>query len=86
MARPAPVPLQSHYLEADGARIHYVDEGAGDHTLLMHHGAPTWSFLYRALIAALAPSARCIALDLPGFGLSTASGSYGCEAYLDGLG
>ena len=38
-----------HYLEQDGLRMHYVDEGAGDPVLLLH-GEPTWAFLYRKLI------------------------------------
>lgn len=54
-----------------GERIHYVDEGTGQ-LLLMFHGNPTWSFIYRKLIACLRSSFRCIAMDYPGFGLSEA--------------
>lgn len=54
-----------------GERIHYIDEGEGD-VLLMLHGNPSWSFVYRKLIPLLRPSFRCIALDCPGFGLSEA--------------
>jgi len=50
-------------------RLHYVDEGAGE-PILFVHGTPTWSFDWRHLIAALAPSHRCVAPDLIGFGHS----------------
>jgi haloalkane dehalogenase len=56
--------------------VHYVDEGTGP-VLLMVHGNPTWSFLFRHLILRLRDRFRCIALDLPGFGLSTAPAGYG---------
>ena len=58
-----------HYLDQDGLRMHYVDEGAGDPILLLH-GEPTWSFLYRKLIRPLAAAGRCIAPDYFGFGRS----------------
>jgi haloalkane dehalogenase len=54
----------------DGTRIHFVDHGEGPVVLLMH-GNPTWSFLWREVIAALSPmGVRCIAPDLWGLGLS----------------
>lgn len=62
-------PFESHFSAVCGARIHYVDEGEGP-ALFMIHGNPTWSFLYRHVIHALRPHYRCIAIDLPGFGLS----------------
>ncbi|MDQ3955780.1 MAG: alpha/beta fold hydrolase [Actinomycetota bacterium] len=68
-------PFQSHYSEVLGSRVHYIDEGSGP-TLLFLHGNPTWSFLYRNVVLGLRDSFRCIALDYPGFGLSTASPSY----------
>ena len=49
--------------------MHYVDHGTGEPILLLH-GEPTWSFLYRKLIPLLAPRARCIAPDYFGFGRS----------------
>ena len=61
--------FQPHYQEVDGLRLHYVDEGSGDPVLLVH-GEPTWSYLYRKIIPALAGRARVIAPDLPGFGRS----------------
>src|SRR4051794_18099483 len=54
--------------------LHYVDEGDGP-PLLMLHGNPTWSFTWRDVIAGLRDRYRCIAPDLPGFGLSQAPGS-----------
>jgi haloalkane dehalogenase len=69
------LPFESRYLELDGHLIHYLDEGTGP-TLLMLHGNPTWSFLYRHMIAGLRDRFRCVALDLPGFGLSRAAEGY----------
>ena len=68
-------PFESHTVEIDGSVVHYVDEGEGV-PLLMLHGNPTWSFLYRKLISGLSGTFRCIALDYPGFGLSTAPAGY----------
>lgn len=68
-------PFASRYAEIDGSRVHYVDEGAGPPLLLLH-GNPTWSFLYRDVITGLSDRFRCIAPDLPGFGLSRAPTSY----------
>lgn len=68
-------PVASHWLDLDGHSLHYVDQGSGP-VLLMAHGNPTWSFLYRRMIALLSDRFRCVALDLPGFGLSTAAPGY----------
>jgi haloalkane dehalogenase len=68
-------PFDNHYLQIDGHTVHYVDEGSGP-VLLLLHGNPTWSFLYRRIIAELSAQFRCIALDYPGFGLSTAGPGY----------
>jgi haloalkane dehalogenase len=62
-------PFEPRYLEQDGLRMHYVDEGSGDPVLLLH-GEPTWAFLYRKLIPALAGVARALAPDYFGFGRS----------------
>lgn len=62
-------PFASHFLEVEGGRMHYLDEGEGE-PLLMVHGQPTWSFMYRHLIRGLSPNYRCIAPDHIGFGLS----------------
>jgi haloalkane dehalogenase len=69
-------PFDSHYADVDGARVHYVDEGSGPPLLLLH-GNPTWSFLYRDIIMGLRERYRCIAPDHPGFGLSRAAPGYG---------
>jgi haloalkane dehalogenase len=61
--------FEPHYLEQDGLRMHYVDEGAGEPVLLLH-GEPTWAFLYRTMIPVLAASARALAPDYFGFGRS----------------
>jgi len=73
--KPGQFPFASHFADLAGARLHYVDEGRGP-VLFMVHGNPTWSFLYRKLIAGLAGRFRCIAVDLPGFGLSVAPPGY----------
>ena len=68
-------PFESRFIEIDGHRVHYVDEGAGP-TLLFLHGNPTWSFLWRDVIVALRDDFRCVAMDYPGFGLSEAKPGY----------
>ncbi|WP_081706590.1 alpha/beta fold hydrolase [Nocardia sp. CNY236] len=68
-------PFADHYLDLDEALVHYIDEGDGP-PLLMLHGNPTWSFLYRNLVLGLRDRFRCIALDYPGFGLSSAAPGY----------
>ncbi len=62
-------PYQPRYLEIEGLRMAYVESGAGD-PILMLHGEPTWSFLYRRMIPPLAAAGRVIAPDLIGFGRS----------------
>jgi haloalkane dehalogenase len=61
--------FEPHYVELDGLRMHYVDEGEGA-TVLLLHGEPTWSFLYRKAIPQLTPAARAVAPDWFGFGRS----------------
>ena len=65
-------PFEDHWLDG----LHYVDEGDGP-PLLMLHGNPTWSFTWREVIRGLRDRYRCIAPDLPGFGLSSAPAGYG---------
>lgn len=69
-------PFQSRFLRVSGATLHYIDEGAGQ-ALFMVHGNPTWSFVYRHLIQALRADFRCIAIDLPGFGMSEPPEGFG---------
>ena len=61
--------FEPHYLEQDGLRMHYADEGDGDPVLLLH-GEPTWAYLYRKMIPTLAGKARAVAPDYLGFGRS----------------
>jgi haloalkane dehalogenase len=62
--------FEPKYLDQDGLRMHYVDAGSGAPVLLLH-GEPTWSFLYRKLIPPLAAAGlRCVAPDYYGFGRS----------------
>ncbi len=67
-------PFKDNFEEIDGVRLHYVDEGSGP-PILMVHGQPTWSYLYRKMIPPLvAAGYRCVAPDLMGFGLSDKPG------------
>jgi haloalkane dehalogenase len=61
--------FEPHYVEQDGLRMHYLDEGSGPAVLLLH-GEPTWSYLYRTVFPELVPAARAIAPDYFGFGRS----------------
>jgi haloalkane dehalogenase len=61
--------FEPHYVDQDGLRMHFVDEGEGDPVLLLH-GEPTWAFLYRKMIPRLAGLARVVAPDYFGFGRS----------------
>lgn len=62
-------PFESKYLQLDCGRMHYIDEGEGP-VIVMVHGTPAWSFIYRNLIKLLRPHYRCVAMDMLGFGLS----------------
>ena len=61
--------FEPHYVDQDGLRMHYVDEGEAAPVLLLH-GEPTWAYLYRKVIPQLTPVARAIAPDYFGFGRS----------------
>jgi haloalkane dehalogenase len=64
-------PFESRWLDVDGQRMHYIDEGPRDApVLLMLHGNPTWSFYYRNLVLRLRDRYRCIVPDYIGCGLS----------------
>ena len=62
-------PYESRFVEVKGSRLHYVEAGTGDPIVLLH-GNPTSSYLWRNVIPHLAPLGRCIAPDLIGFGKS----------------
>jgi haloalkane dehalogenase len=65
----AAFPYKPNYIEILGAKMHFVDEGAGEPILFLH-GNPTSSYLWRNIIPHLASLGRCIALDLIGMGKS----------------
>lgn len=63
-------PFSPNYFDWSGIRLHYVDEGEG-YPVILFHGEPTWSFLYRRMIPVLVSAGyRAIAPDYPGFGKS----------------
>ena len=77
-----------HYVDIDGLRMHYVDEGPAEaNPVLLLHGEPSWSYLYRKMIPVLADVGhRVIAPDLIGFGKSdkpTAVGDYSYASHVD---
>ena len=85
--------IARRYITVDNIKLHYLEEGKGEVVLLLH-GFPTSSYLYRNIIPTIAKTHRVIALDLPGFGKSdkplTASYSMNfyvkvLSAFLEGL-
>lgn len=60
---------EPRYMDINGARLHYVDEGQGE-VILCLHGEPTWSYLYRHMIGPLSGKHRVLAPDWFGFGRS----------------
>jgi haloalkane dehalogenase len=69
-------PFEDYWLPYREGYIHYIDEGQGP-TVLLLHGNPTWSYLYRNVIKELRSDCRLLALDYPGFGMSKAPSQYG---------
>ena len=83
-------PFAPHYVDVGGLRMHYVDEGPADAPpVLMLHGEPTWSYLYRHMIPVCAAAGhRVIAPDLIGFGKSdkpTRIDDYSYQSHMDWL-
>ncbi len=76
-------PFESRFVSVDGQRMHYVDEGQGE-PILMLHGNPTWSYLYRHFIRELRSDYRCLALDHLGYGYSEkpVHGDYSMRAHI----
>ena len=71
-------PFEDRWMILDGHRVHYVDEGPRDATVLLFvHPGAGWSFTYRYHIQQLKNEFRCVAPDLPGYGLSEAADGYG---------
>ena len=63
-------PYSARYNHAAGFGMHYIDEGSGPETLLLLHGEPTWSYLFRQQIRIWSEHCRVIAVDHMGFGKS----------------
>ena len=86
-------PFEPHYVDVpsgDGTtlRMHYVDEGPpGAEPVLLLHGEPSWSYLYRKMIPVLVDAGlRAVAIDLVGFGRSDKPASrddYTYQAHID---
>ena len=82
-ARPAWVdsdvyPFKDNWIIIKGHRIHYVDEGPRNMPVLLFvHPGAGWSFTYRYQVRELRREFRCVAPDLPGYGLSEAADGYG---------
>ncbi len=79
-------PFESRWFDSPVGPVHYIDEGppggvgpdgAPADPILLLHGNPTWSFLYRGIVIRLRKRFRCIAVDYPGFGLSVHPDDYG---------
>lgn len=80
-------PFSPHYVdipfEGTALRMHYIDEGGGSgETVLLLHGQPSWSFLYRHVVAGLVDAGhRVVAPDLIGFGKSDKPSEIGDYTY-----
>lgn len=86
--RLAHYPFEPNYVDVNGIRMHYVDEGPKDgRVILMLHGEPSWSYLYRYMIPVCAAAGhRVIAPDLVGFGKSDKPASlddYSYQSHMD---
>ncbi|MFC1922543.1 haloalkane dehalogenase [Chloroflexota bacterium] len=80
-------PFKPHYVEINGMRVHYLDEGQGE-IILCLHGEPTWSFLYRKMIPPLSKHHRVMTMDFVGFGRSDKypeMGDYSFQMHRDTL-
>lgn len=66
-------PFDENWLDLDGLRLHYLDEGSGEGVVAVH-GNPTWSFYYRDLVGSLRNRYRVIVPDHMGCGLSDKPG------------
>ena len=79
----ADYPFAANYMDIDGMRMHYIDEGKGnDKTIFLLHGQPSWSYLYRHMVPLLVDAGyRVIAPDLIGFGKSDKPASSEAHSY-----
>jgi cis-3-alkyl-4-acyloxetan-2-one decarboxylase len=80
-------PFKSNFIKVKSYNYHYIDEGDGEETLLMVHGNPSWSFMYRNLISEFSKKYRVIAPDHLGCGLSDKPQDfpYRLETHIDNL-
>ena len=83
-------PFAPNYQDVGGLRMHYVEENKdGRETVLLLHGEPSWSYLYRKMIPGIAAAGhRVIAPDLIGFGRSdkpTEPEAYTYQSHMDWL-
>jgi pimeloyl-ACP methyl ester carboxylesterase len=81
-------PFQAHFCTASGFRQHYIDEGPpGAETVILLHGEPTWGYLYRNMIPALARRYRVVVPDHMGFGKSEtpADRDYTLQTHVENL-
>jgi len=69
-------PFESKWFESSVGRVHYIDEGEGQ-PIVLCHGQPMWSFLYRHIVIGLRDRFRCVVIDYPGYGLSVRPDGYG---------
>jgi haloalkane dehalogenase len=75
-------PFAPHYFEWDGLRMHYLDEGRSEiEPILVLHGEPDWSYLYRRMVPILARRFRVVAPDYLGFGRSDKPTDIGWYSY-----
>lgn len=76
-------PYEPRYMEVEGLRMHYVDAGPADaDPVLLLHGEPTWSYLYRKVIPEItAAGLRAVAWDMVGFGRSDKPAAIGDHSY-----
>src|SRR5882724_5333372 len=79
-ATSADFPFAVRHVQVHGARMAYVDEGSGD-PIVLQHGNPTSSYLWRNVIPHLAELGRCIAPDLIGMGDSAKLPGSGPDRY-----
>jgi haloalkane dehalogenase len=77
MPAPAEYPfVPKIFITPEGHRLSYIDEGSGGPAVVMAHGNPSWSYLYRNVITALKGDYRCLAPDHLGCGYSDKPQAY----------
>jgi haloalkane dehalogenase len=73
--------FEPNYVDVDGLRLHYVDEGEGD-PIVCFHGEPTWAYLYRKMVPPLVGAGhRVVCPDYAGFGRSDKPTDFGWYSY-----